>query len=240
MKPKKCCPECNSFKIWKAKGKKYRCYDCKARFTKAPERLPKTQITPKRDVFNEPMLNPQVLVNMLKKAQTQSNHGKRNTALIATLIMTGARVTELVGDKERAFEGLKKEQIELETIHGKVFVVFHNLLTLKKRGKYKYRERRSVPVLLEEYGCFYYFLWEYVKDLDGDAVLFNFSRFRAWQIVNEVTGMFNHYFRHLLSTRLTKKGLSGADKQRIFGWADERPNAIYTHLNYKDVAKKMI
>lgn len=154
----------------------------------------------------------------------------RDKAFICFLYLTGARISEIVRQ-------IRRFQVEFTKIEGKSFIMVHNVITLKRRKEIY----RDIPIPVNDFETpFLEPVIEYLRHIPSNRFLFDFSRFNGYRIIREKTYLFPHYFRHLRLTHLvTEYGFSERDLTFFTGWADGRQATTYTHLNLKDLARKL-
>lgn len=121
-------------------------------------------------------------------------------AYMAAQYILGARVSEIVREMKR-FQILK----EKDSL-GREWMVFKNILTLKRRGN-EDKHRRECPVLYEVDGKFLKIIDDYILHVPRDKVLFTFSRQYAYEIWKRY-GLWTHLLR----------GLRALDLQQYYGW----------------------
>ena len=166
------------------------------------------------------------LLHTIKKVKTRNT--TRDRALIALEYLTGARVSEL----------LQVKRIQIEKVYkiNSDFIQINNVPTLKRRKPMI--RTVLIPVLREK--DYLLVVLEYVNRLDAEQILFPMTRQRAWQIVHDNTGYFNHFFRHIRATHLTTDyGFTAQQLRQFFGWASSSMADNYSHLNMEDIARKM-
>jgi site-specific recombinase XerD len=169
---------------------------------------------------------------------------ERDRALFCFLYLTGARVDEIVEGKKKV--GVKKKDLELAKINKKDFLVV-SLYTLKNR---KHPIRR-VPIPIKREGILVKYVLDYVEKLDSEQYLFPFTKQRAWQIIRSILEKYkknkknkfmnaNHFLRHCRLTHLvTIYDFTDQDLVQFTGWSSSLPATIYSHLRFKDLARKM-
>jgi integrase len=170
---------------------------------------------------------------------------ERDRALFCFLYLTGARVEEVVRGKKKF--GVKKKDLEVVKIDGKDFLVV-SLYTLKNRK----HPMRKVPIPIEKEGELVKYVLDYVKNLNSDDYLFPFTKQRAWQIIRFILRKFkkksknkfmnaNHYLRHCRLTHLvTIYDFTDQELVKFAGWSSSAPAVVYSHLRFKDLARKMV
>lgn len=169
-------------------------------------------------------------------------NGVRDKALAAFIYLTGARISEILGHKKTFTDGrtliiepLKKENVEL--IAEEDLMIIHNVPCLKQRDRLP---RRNIPIIITQELEFLRLFMPYYNILQEGQPLFNITRQRAWQIVNKELNIYNHFLIHERCTHLvTIKNFTDIDLMRFRGWKNTTAAAVYTHLNYKDIAAKM-
>lgn len=220
------CPLCDSGQIRLYKTKKlWACYACKKKFS-----------TPKQDIILTPKGSPKrkpLVLEIMTRKELAEKIGRASTlkkrAFLSFLYVTATRINEVI-------KIIKANDVELKQFNKQDFLVINQVPTLKR--KLKVKRNIPIPILREEY--FVNFIVEYVDTLQGDDVLFDFSPEYAWKIVNQCTGMFPHYLRHLRLTNLvTDYGLTTSELRQFTGWTNDSPASVYVHLGWQDIAKKM-
>ena len=169
------------------------------------------------------MLSKPQIINIIRREKLP-----RNRALIAMLYLTGARISEVLQ--------VKRGDIWAEEVFGKKFIVI-KMRTLKKRDR---TEHRNIPISVEtDRDVLKYLIRWANENKSPEALLFTIGRQWAWRIMNK-HGLFNHYWRHCRNTHLvTKRGFTDQELVKFNGWASANSASIYTHLNWKDIAKKL-
>ena len=170
------------------------------------------------------------ILNYCKQLKTP-----RDKALLAFIYLTGCRIEEVVKYKTKGTimgRPIKKEQV---SIRDSVIEV-HNVRVLKRRG----RAYKTIPIIRNDIEKpFINILLDYLKTLSDDDYLFNMTRERAWQILNEID-IFPHLLRHCRATHLiTDYDFSTIQLQRFIGWKKLDSASDYLHLSTKDLIKKM-
>ena len=157
----------------------------------------------------------------------------RDPALFAFLYLTATRISECV-------KSIRKYDIDIVKMHGTKFMVIYNVKCLKrKKGN---EAKRNIAINIEKEVEFIKLIYKWLDKLKEDDYIFDISRKHAYKIVRRwYDPAFPHYLRHLRLTHLaTNYGFNSADLRQFTGWSSDIPAAHYVHLNWKDVAKKMI
>lgn len=167
-------------------------------------------------------------------------------ALGSFLYLTGARISEVTGHKPIKYEGIKTNQLIMENIDGKDFLIVKKVPCLKrKKGDVVFR---NIPISLEENKELISYILQYKKQRETEEPvkdfkyprLFNLCRQGAWKMVDRHFNWFTHFFRHLRTTHLTERySFNPADLKEYHGWTTIAPADKYVHLNYMRIAKKM-
>jgi integrase len=165
----------------------------------------------------------------------------RDRALFCLTYLTGARVGELV-------KRVRKKDFEFARIQDKDFLVIE-LYTEKNRR----HPIRKIPIPIEKEERLVSFILEYLDELGDRSKLFDFTKQRAWQIIGSVLRKYkrrnrknkfmnaNHFLRHCRLTHLvTIYDFTDQDLVKFTGWSNSIPATIYSHLRFKDLARKMI
>lgn len=166
----------------------------------------------------------------------------RDKALAAFLYLSGCRISEVLGCKKKMPDGtiqviepLRKESIEI--LPDEDLIVIHNVPCLKRRNECP---RRNIPVIPSQEPGFIQLFLAWHSTLKPGARLFKINRQRAWQILNQRMGIYNHFLVHERCTHLVvNKNFTDVDLKQFRGWKTTNVAAVYTHLNYRDIANKM-
>jgi len=173
---------------------------------------------------------------------TPSNypHKVRDRALFCLLYLTGARIGEVA-------RRLKKKDFEAIKLRDSQFLVV-DVYTEKNR---KHPNRR-VPISMEREKDLIKYVLEYLERLKDEDVLFPFTIQRAWQIVSKILIKYkkvsknkflnaNHFLRHCRLTHLViNYDFTDQDLVKYCGWTNSIPATTYSHLRFKDIARKML
>jgi site-specific recombinase XerD len=164
----------------------------------------------------------------------------RDRALFSLLYLTGSRIGETV-------RRLKKKDFEVIKIKHNQFLVV-DLYTEKNR---KHPTRR-IPINMEREKDLVKYVLEYLELLNDEDILFHFTIQRAWQIVSKILIKYkkisknkflnaNHFLRHCRLTHLViNYDFNDQDLVKYCGWTNSIPATTYSHLRYKDLARKMV
>jgi len=175
----------------------------------------------------------------------------RYRALIAFLYLTGCRVSEVVkykknpqpkkkgmppkDDSRIIGEPIRKKHVELRDNH----IIVLTVRTLKQR---KLKQYRNIPIPKNtlENSFIKEFMAYYDSITDPETYLFNFTRVRAWQILQK-SNLFCHWLRHARTTHLVQDyDFSVPQLQQFFGWTKADTPTHYVHLNVKNLLDKML
>jgi len=156
----------------------------------------------------------------------------RDKALISFLYLSGARVSEVVMK-------LKVKDIKIEKQEDRLFYIFH-IYTEKRREKMDVYRRVGIP--FDNNQVFLDIIINYINkhQLNNSDYLFDIHRRTAYRIVKKHFGFNPHFLRHTRVTHLTTMyGLNAQELLQYIGWSDIRTASVYTHLNWKDVSRKL-
>jgi integrase len=171
----------------------------------------------------------------------------RDSALLSILYLTGARISEILME-------VRPTDIELTKLGEQNILIIHNLPVLKRNRKKKNSKeepprirghrvpaiRRNVPVPYDKEREACDCLLAFAKTQPPDAPLFHITRARAWQIIKKYL-YFPHFLRHTRSTHLvTYYGLNEMELTKFIGWKKTAEAGRYSHLQYKDLARKIL
>lgn len=164
----------------------------------------------------------------------------RDTALFCLLYLTGARVGEVT-------KRVRKKDFEQVKLKDKNFFVI-SLFTEKN----KRHPIRRIPINTERENELMKYVLDYLELLKDEDVLFPFTIQRAWQIVSKILIKYkkvsknkflnaNHFLRHCRLTHLVVNyDFNDQDLVKYCGWTNSIPATVYSHLRYKDLARKMV
>lgn len=171
----------------------------------------------------------------------------RVRALFVCLYLTGGRISEIcnakltriINRKTREtkvfeFDGLRKQDIE-QGIKNNIKVLLFKLRNLKNRKT----KSKTLPVPVERERELVEMLNEYLDLLEPEDILFDFSRQRAWQLLDEEVVWNPHWFRHLRTTHLIKYyDFSDQLLVRWTGWTNSQPAQGYLEFRWGDFTDK--
>jgi len=163
---------------------------------------------------------------------------QKKQGLVAFLYLTGCRISEAIGNKSTKYptQPIKRYQIEVKKHKGNDMLIVNNVPVLKRKGYIL----RNIPIVIEKEREFVEILLKYLETLQPNDALFPMTRQTAWKIVYDI-GLWCHYFRHLRNTHLTiDYGLSGQELRALNGWSSSRPADVYVHLNWRNIAEKIM
>lgn len=163
----------------------------------------------------------------------------RDSALFCLLYLTGGRVGEVLRLKKRDFEIIRVGGIKF-------------LIVEMYTEKHRKHPMRNVPINMEKEMELLRPIFLYLDKLRNKDKLFAFTIQRAWQIIGGIICNYkkryknkfmnaNHFLRHCRLTHLvTMHDFTDQDLVRFVGWTNSVPATTYTHLRFKDLAKKML
>jgi site-specific recombinase XerD len=164
----------------------------------------------------------------------------RDRALFCLLYLTGARIGEVV-------KRLRKKDFEQVKLKDKNFFVI-SLFTEKN----KRHPIRRIPINIEKENELMKYVLDYLNLLKDEDILFLFTIQRAWQIVSRILIKYkkvsrnkflnaNHFLRHCRLTHLViNYDFNDQDLVKYCGWTNSIPATTYSHLRFKDIARKML
>jgi len=217
------CPECDRFmETWKTReGYKAKCRHCQdTYYTKGLTPTIKNPDYHKRSLKSmdsiQATLSKEIALEVIESCDKL-----RIQALMAVLYITGARISEVVNYRNPKTKvkdkGIKKFQFTDEIHEGKPVFWVKGIRILKQRTKIP--PIRSVPISYKQDGEFIHYIKEYIKHLDKDEPLFNFSRVFAWMEIKDYADLSPHLFRDLRVLDLDKYyKMSAVKKQKFIGW----------------------
>lgn len=240
---RKCCPQahCRNLHIhYNINKKSYKCYKCHHIFTKPGTRhvQPMKAHRKKRSAHEQETPTKAEIVHKINMITSP-----RDKAFIATLYLSACRVSELIPYK--TYPGLRKIDIEAKKIKNKknedvTFLLLHNRPILKRKNT----PRKTIPINVSREKNMVKALYDYIMmpSVDPAMPLFEFTRYRAYQIVRDTMGeeYYTHWFRHIRTTHLiTMDGLNETQLVKYLGHADNRQLKHYAHLRWQDLAASL-
>jgi len=159
-------------------------------------------------------------------------------ALIATLYITGGRVSEVVNYynpyTKHKEHGLCRFNFEEGKYKGMRVFWIKGMKVLKMRGKEVYK---GVPVSYKHDSEFIWYITEYLKTLDKKDPLFDIARQSAWNILNKY-GLFPHLIRALRAIDLVQYyDMSIPEVVKFIGWKEYSTIQHYLKLSPLDLIK---
>jgi len=257
------CPHCTRVMYPKLNyhRDKWNCYRCNKAF-EVPliKELNQSYTGRKKRVIPEKYIFNRKQIIQLLRDKTRNPYVPRRYlqyyALIAFLWLTGARVSEIVGVKDRVtrkykVEPVRKHQIETTIMYDRKVWRVKNMPVLKHKlpkatnfegemvSNYKLR---TVSVLYEDEREIISYIENWTKHLKSeDDIVFKMSSAWAWYICKDFNNSFCHFFRHCRLTDLaTNYGFSDIQLQHFVGWKTSSMAAKYTHLDDTAIIKAMI
>lgn len=166
---------------------------------------------------------------------------KRDKALMSLLFLTAGRISEVLS--------LNKEQFDFQA--DKNFIIIRNMILVKRlktrKGKpVKHRTapiRDEVPLALKgPLSKFTRLVQDYLNLIEEPKEkLFKFKRHRAWQIVNNVTGQWCHWFRSQSESYYGKYVFNTPFALRDFvGVSDIESLGPYVKTQWRDYQGKLL
>ncbi len=176
-----------------------------------------------------------MLVDYAKRARSL-----RDASIIATLFLTGGRVSEVITLTKDDFDLSQPEVIVVK----RMFV----LKRFRKTGEFvvegqtrwtteKIKAYRSFAIL--ENDPLSPYLLAYLKTLKKGEMLFPITRVRVYQIVRELTGQYPHWFRSQRACQLADEhDLDLNSLMSFFQWRDQKTAMRYTSMGWRGLARR--
>ncbi len=141
--------------------------------------------------------------------------------------LTAGRISEVVSLIKENFEITKKDGSDYLTVQ------------LENR-KHRKRKFKTIPIPLVREKELVEPVLDYLSVISGPN-LFKFKTTRRARQIIDKSGMNPHWLRHIRLTHLTTiYDMKEVQIQMFAGWTDTRPSAVYSELNWFDIAKKML
>lgn len=176
------------------------------------------------------------LVDLIKRAKSL-----RDAALIATLFLTGGRISEVLS--------LRRKDFDL-TVEPEVIVLRRMMISKrhKKIGEHIVNgEKKWITEKILAYRSFAIrkdeliapALLSYLETLSPDDILFPFSRQWAHKIVRDLSGQWPHWFRAQRACQLAEDhDLDINSLMEFFKWRDQKTAMQYTNMGWRGLARK--
>jgi len=203
----------------------------------------------------------------MKNPYKLSQFDIRNAAFIAYIFLTGSRVEEVVGvpavdgtgkklQGRFAIEPVRKSQItklfykkrdvyiwqvkDLPVLKRRVDdVIDHKDAFANKARRVVPRRTVAIPLHIEKEFVEYIDRW--LATLGEDDYVFTFTSGHARRICYRFNMSYNHFWRHIRATDLTKTyGFQSLQLKHFFGWASEAMAQRYAHLGTENLIDAML
>jgi len=183
------------------------------------------------------------LVKLIRRIPERD--GGMGRSLAAILFLGGFRVSEVVGIPDQV-PGLEEKQVRVVDD----FIVLERVMVLKKwrytdefdeQGR-RLRERveayttRAFPI--DEPLTPYFMDWVWTVRRRGDTALYPISRFQAYRIIRDNTGLFPHFLRAQRAIQLVVEyGWSDTQLRSYFKWTNVKTISRYADLGAREILK---
>jgi len=175
-------------------------------------------------------------------------------AFISLLFLTAARISEIVGVKDKTggylVPPITYSQIGIAEFKGNKVFYCKDMPVLKRRVKATVIDRyklRSVKIpedhekQLIAHVMKYYTLIKPYNDDGTETILFDFSTVYGWEACKKVVGIYPHLIRHGRTTDLVQRyNFRDIQLMHFLGWANTAMAARYAHLTSDDLTTMMI
>jgi len=206
-------------------------------------------IIKKADRKNLKVLNRQQLLDLFNR-QVKLVEKPKHKALILWLYLTGSRIEEVVGMKDRKdkekkwlIEPVKRSQVTfIVDEDGRRVMLIDGLIILKRKADGMGRPTRTLNLPVNPESEFIQPLLAYLDTRDSNDYLWDYHPGYVWDLMKTYFGnnWFPHFFRHTRATRLaTDYGFNSLELATFMGWKDPRMASRYAHLATQDLAKKI-
>jgi site-specific recombinase XerD len=164
--------------------------------------------------------------------------------LLAIIMLTGARVSEVLALKKKdiVFTGLDGK--ELNNNYGPVLCSDVSMITITLLNeKSKKHPVKIIPISRYNFWAeaidwiiYYYNSLEAASNIR----LFTITRTTVWYIIKTTFGKdyFPHIFRHYAASNDTRAGVNPAIIKKKLGWGSLAPYDIYAHMNTNDITNE--
>lgn len=254
------CPTCLNKKLYHSKAQQlYICQNCGNKTEQPKDTGIIKKPSKKRNLRDDQFWSRQKVLRILSlnlKDIIAPKIRYRDCALVALLFLTGARISELVGTKNRDIKGaykvepLRRHQIEIGTQAGIKIIMIRDIPILKKKLKERqtlagdYVSGYPLRTVKLPYDAEKDFIWYIEKYLDmipndPDYILFPIGKGRALQIMYRYFGRtFNHFWRHCRATDVSSYyGFSQIATKLFFKWSSTQQAERYTHITEDELLK---
>lgn len=176
----------------------------------------------------------------------------RDRLFLSLLFCTGARPSEISGNKETGFKGMTWGSIIIDDQKGEI--LFKIPISKIRKGAYAAKERKLIltvdrdnldlptKVIIETYAYHLKKLKHRKLDFDPEEEIFDFSRKTGYNIVSKASKIIGvdicpYNFRHSRLTLLAEKGAGIETLLHFKGSSD--PKSIAPYLQVKEVRYKL-
>jgi len=176
------------------------------------------------------------MVDSLRKQRTRKEVIFDHDGTKKVVYSLDADGEQIVDKKEirHEFVGIRKKDITFTEIDG------HKCMIIRTENrKNRMRKTKRLPIPIEKEKEIAKFIYEYIKKLEPESILFPFKSKRATQIINETTGFNVHFIRHIRATHLvTKYDYNEQALVKFMGWTNSMPAKHYMELKSSDIFRQ--